>query len=680
MIMKRSMLLMTGLALLLALLACRKSVDQPGAQPATNAPTPVAAKPTAAPALPAPVKPGAANPDEPVFIYGEIPYTSPFFLNSTSEPFVMLEDEAGFVKRDQEFEFSLREQAIGPVSIDANQKLTYSLALPAVPQATQLDLDNNGKTDLGVQVFAVAYWSNTWGDPFLEPRDGKGWSNAYASTLTDPENDYEITGGTLVVWSPDDKQGFPTDFGPDGKLFTQDDPTAPIPAGYNLVDLSQKPFRVYKEAQPEITLNEGVVAVNDYSSLSYAEAFQKLFDKASQEYPFTEQKRIDWPALRQTFMPRAQQAVTPEDFFRLLRDFAQSIPDGHVGVSFNQQVFFDQYGGGYGLVLAELSDGKVIAAQVLPNTPAAQAGIQPGAEMIQWNGKPVGQAIAAVTSGFGPYSSPHARRAGQVTFLQRGPVNAPAEVIYQNPGGSQASVSMQAAPEYNSLFKTLPSFNEDPLGLPVQAEILKDSGLGYIRINTFNDDYNLMARLWDRAIKNAIDNKVPGLILDLRSNSGGSLGLAMNFAGYFFDQTVPLYQSEYYNARSGQFKPTRVDTRIEPGPDYFDGPVAVLVSADCVSACEGFSYAMQQNGRAIVIGHTPSAGAFGEVGLGQYKLPDDLSMQFPTGRSKTAAGQIVLEGQGVTPDILVPVTADSALGKVDAVLQQAIQTLLEKIR
>ncbi len=37
-------------------------------------------------------------------------------------------------------------------------------------------------------------------------------------------NEDEIIGGTLIVWSPDENQKFPTDFGIDGKLFTQDDP------------------------------------------------------------------------------------------------------------------------------------------------------------------------------------------------------------------------------------------------------------------------------------------------------------------------------------------------------------------------------------------------------------------------------------------------------------------------
>ena len=86
----------------------------------------------------------------------------------------MLEDLAGFSQRDRDFELPILGQAIGPVEVQEDRTITYNLALPSIPQGTQLDLDNNGQDDIGVQVFAVAYWSNTWGGPFLEARDGGG--------------------------------------------------------------------------------------------------------------------------------------------------------------------------------------------------------------------------------------------------------------------------------------------------------------------------------------------------------------------------------------------------------------------------------------------------------------------------------------------------------------------------
>lgn len=675
--MKRSLNKWMCLAALgLALLACRPLTDLL-TPTSPSAPTPPPS-PTLPPNLT--VQPPQTGSEEPVFISGEIPYTSPFFLATTAEPFVMLEDQAGFVRRDREFEFALASQVIGPVTKGKGQVLYFSLPLPMVPQATYLDVDNDGEEDSGVQIFAIAYWSNTWGDPFLERRDGTGWSNAYASTRTDPENDYEIIGGTLLIWAPDDQQGFPTDFGPDGKLFTADDPTTRVPAGYSLVDLDQRPFRIYKESRPYLKLIEGATAVNDYSGLSYGRAFAALFDKASREYPFTELKGVNWEDLRQRFTPLFEKARNRREFYQALRQFTLAIPDSHVGMEIDPELFFEEYGGGFGLVLTELSDGRLLVREVLPNLPAERAGIQKGAEILSWNGKPVNEALAAVVPGFAPYSTPHALRFGQVQFLSRVPPNTRLEVVFKNPAqAAPQSATLSAAMEYDSLFRTIPSFAQDKLSLPVEGRTLPNTELGYLRIATFQDDYNLMARLWERYLENLIEEKIPGVIIDVRANSGGSLGMALDFAGYFFKEEFVLYENYYYNDNTQRFESTGYPTRIRPAPQYYEGVVAVLIGPDCISACEGFAYAMQQQGRAIIVGHSPSAGAFGEVGQGQYKLPGNINLQFPTGRSLTSDGQIVLEGRGVVPDILVPITEESALGLVDAVLQAAIQALQQKL-
>jgi C-terminal processing protease CtpA/Prc len=289
------------------------------------------------------------------------------------------------------------------------------------------------------------------------------------------------------------------------------------------------------------------------------------------------------------------------------------------------------------------------------------------------------EALAAVTPGFAPYSSAHATRVGQVAFLTRASPGSVVEVTYRNPGAEESEAQLEATAEYDSLFRGLSSFNEDPLALPVEAYVLPESGLGYIRISTFQDDYNLMARVWERYIQNLIDNEVPGLIIDVRNNGGGSLGMALQYAGYFFNEELELYQNYYFNENTGKFEATERPTRIRAAPLHYEGPIAVLVGPNCVSACEGFAYAMQQQERAIVVGHTPSAGAFGEVGQGQYQLPAGLSLQIPTGRSETlTGGEVVLEGTGVTPQVLVPVTMESALGQVDAVLQAAVDALSKR--
>ncbi|HWQ84489.1 MAG TPA: S41 family peptidase, partial [Anaerolineales bacterium] len=356
-----------------------------------------------------------------------------------------------------------------------------------------------------------------------------------------------------------------------------------------------------------------------------------------------------------------------------------NIPDAHVGLTFNAEIFYQEAGGSFGLRLAELSDGRVIVVEVIPDTTGAEAGLVAGTEILTWDGKPVLDAMAEVVPYFGPYSTEQHKRLEQLVFLTRLPPDTKVEIGYRLPDGQEETQELTAEVEYESLFRSLPELRSDPLSLPVSVSLLPDSGLGYIRIDTFSDDYHLMAQLWEDAIQNLIDNEVPGLIIDIRSNGGGSSSLAYDFAGYLFDEEIVLYQGAYYNERLGDFEFSDYPARIRPGPLYFEGPVAVLISPYCVSACEGFAYALSQGGRASIVGHYGTAGAFGEVGRGQYELPGEISMQFPTGRPETMDGQLLIEGAGVQPDIVVPVTEASALEEVDAVLDTAVQAVQEQL-
>jgi C-terminal processing protease CtpA/Prc len=636
--------------------------------------------PTATAILPSPVQPGEANPDEPVLITGTIPFTSPFFINSIAEPFVLLEDEAGFANRDRNFEFPLAGQVIGPVEPIDDSTLRFTLALPGVPQGTLLDVDNNGDQNQGIMVFAVAYWSNTWGDPFLERRDGTGWSNAYTSAHTDSEREDEINGGKLIIWAPDEFQAFPSGFGADDLLFTDDDPAVSVPPGYSIVDLDETPFRIYKEAQPEFVLIEGDIAVNDLTDLDYEEAFEQFFAKLSLEYPFTEIKPIDWSALEAEYTDRVARVNNDEDFYRAIRDLSYEIPDGHVGLTINSDVFFEERGGGLGIVVQELTSGEVIVTSVLDSTPGSEAGIQVGAEILTWEGIPAQQAIGEVVSYFGPYSTDHHRRLDQAVFLTRMPPGDEATFTYINPGSSaEREVTLTSIVEYDSLFEAIPQFSFDELALPVDAYTLLPSGLGYLQLTTFSDDYTLMAILWDRFLSQMVENEVPGLIIDIRYNGGGNGGLALDFAGYFFDEEFETSEHTYYSEITGEFESQGVPARVQPADVFYEGQVALLIGPDCASACEGFANAMIQDGRSTVLGHFPSAGMFGEVGRGQYELPGDISLQFPTGRSLTPDGEILIEGTGIVPDIIVPVTMDTLFVE-DTLLNAALDFLADRVR
>ena len=104
----------------------------------------------------------------PKIVTGEVTYTNTFFTSGVAEPLIILEDQGGFIERDRQFIFPIESQVMGQITSDFyTSPFSYSLTLPEEPNGTLHDVDHDGNEETGVMVFAVAYWTNTWGDPYL---------------------------------------------------------------------------------------------------------------------------------------------------------------------------------------------------------------------------------------------------------------------------------------------------------------------------------------------------------------------------------------------------------------------------------------------------------------------------------------------------------------------------------
>lgn len=671
------------LMLALATLAClstgfpAQQTQPPTSDSAPSTPSPVVIVDTA--------KPGG---DQLFKVTGALKATNSVFADYYEEHAVMLYDMHGFVIRDQEWELPIASQVLGFIEID-EEKLTgkYTLYLPILPQGMFNDVDNNGQTDTGVQIFAVAYSPNLYGGPFAEGDDRSlGWPGYLASVLADSENQYEIIGGRLIIWSPDDAQAFPTGFGPDGRLFTEDDPTAPVPAGYSVVDLDSEPFAITQTTQADLPLIEPRdAAVKDFSKLSYTEAFDQMFKFVRTNYAFNDiaGKQPNWDALYAELKPRVEQAEKARNstrFYEAIKALTDAFQDGHVGLSGDLliQDFWASKSGGYGFTIRRLDDGSYIVNRVVAGGPAEKAGMKVGAVVTRFNGKPIAEAAAAVRPFF-PESSEINLRYAQAIWLLRTEVGAQAEVTFKNPGGAEQTVTLQAVEEVDSLFDEMGWNTPDPI-LPVDSEVIERNGrqIGYIRINTNYDDLNLLIRLFERALKHFKENEVSGVIIDMRANSGGApLGLA----GFLTDKEIPTGQDEYYSELTGKFEPEGLPGKIIPNQNqYRFTKLVLLVSRTCASACEFESYGFSQVPGMVVVGQYPTGGIFAEVSRGQIKLPAGLEMQIPTGRTRLPDGSIFLEGVGVVPNVRVPVTAETVLTDEDVVLDYGIRVILGEIK
>jgi C-terminal processing protease CtpA/Prc len=626
-------------------------------------------------------------------VSGSVTYTNAFFTEGVAEPEIILEDQGGFIERDRKFVIPVESQVIGQITSDFyTSPFTYSLTLPEEPNGTLHDVDHDANQETGVMVFAVAYWTNTWGDPYLERRDlmGGAWSSAYASTRVsdNPESYLEVFGGKYLVYAPDDKQQFPLDFGADKKLFTDDDPVMDLPAGWSVIDMDQSPFGVDRSEKPTIDLIEPEsTALDDFSQLSYTEAFDKMLEKFTNEYAFTELKKIDWTAKGSEFRPRFEEAEKNQDahaYALALRDFLWSIPDTHVG--FDQTLLNDDFAnetaGGLGFAMRETDAGKIIANFILEGGPADKAGMKWGAEIISLDGKPTAQVVDANVPWSSPFSNPIVKRLQQLRYATRFPPDkGQVGVKFKNPDAAEKTATLDVVGERDSFSVGSFYYGQPVTSLPVEYDVLP-SGFGYIKVNSFFDNDVLSIQVWERALQFFNENQIPGVILDLRVNGGGSGWLANQMAAYFFDKEIVVGNTAKYSKDTGEFymDPGDETRMIPPRPALqYSGPVAVLVGPACASACEFFSYDMTINDRAIIVGQYPSDGAGGSVE--QFLMPEGIFTQMTIGRAVDAKGEIHLEGKGVVPTVKVPVTVEALQKQAngeDVVLKAAEDALSQQ--
>lgn len=168
-------------------------------------------------------------------------------------------------------------------------------------------------------------------------------------------------------------------------------------------------------------------------------------------------------------------------------------------------------------------------------------------------------------------------------------------------------------------------------------------------------DYRSSTRDVRRLIGELEEEGVSGIVIDLRSNGGGSLLEATTLTGLFIDKG-PVVQVRNTNGRIS------VEEDLESGKAW-DGPLAVLVNRYSASASEIFAAAIQDYGRGLVIGETT-------FGKGTVQSLLDLDDFYPSPESRDL-GQLKMtmaqffrvngastQNRGVVPDITFPSWGD----------------------
>jgi carboxyl-terminal processing protease len=266
--------------------------------------------------------------------------------------------------------------------------------------------------------------------------------------------------------------------------------------------------------------------------------------------------------------------------------------------------------GGIGVELRE-DLGRVMVVDATDGAPAARAGIRPGDVITHVDGESI-----------------QGRGLREAIALMRGAVGTPARLTLRRPGeedGFAVEVTREAI-----TVRTVRSSLEE--------------GILVLRLSAFNAHaYPMLeAAVAGRVAEAGGLGNIAGVVLDLRNNPGGLVVQAVQVSDAFLDRGAIV-------STRGRDPERAADFAAGPGDIVGGKPMVVLINSRSVSAAEIVAGALQDNGRAIVVG-TQSYGK-GSVqtiapiaGKGGIKLTTSRYFT-PSGRS--------IHGLGITPDIVV---------------------------
>lgn len=181
--------------------------------------------------------------------------------------------------------------------------------------------------------------------------------------------------------------------------------------------------------------------------------------------------------------------------------------------------------------------------------------------------------------------------------------------------------------------------------------------IGYVRISDFGA--TTVKELTD-AIKKMEKSGVVGYVVDVRNNPGGYLTAAIGVSDVFLDE------GEIVSTR-GKEK-TDIDRSFATKGDLTNGkPIVVLINHGSASASEIVAGALQDNGRALVMGSQ----SFGKGSVQQQKpLGDGTAIHITIARYYTPSGRSI-QNEGITPDVQVLQSKVKVLEKRDSDYSEA---------
>ena len=167
-----------------------------------------------------------------------------------------------------------------------------------------------------------------------------------------------------------------------------------------------------------------------------------------------------------------------------------------------------------------------------------------------------------------------------------------------------------------------------------------EPGFGYLRVTNFQtkSGEDVLQAVSD--LKKENDGQLKGLILDLRNNPGGVLGAAVSVSDAFLRKGQIVYTE-------GRSEDARLDFSATPEDVLKGAPMVVLVNGGSASASEIVAGALQDHGRAIIMGkRTFGKGSVQTI----FPLQNNTGVKLTTARYYTPSGRSI-QAEGIVPDI-----------------------------
>jgi carboxyl-terminal processing protease len=204
------------------------------------------------------------------------------------------------------------------------------------------------------------------------------------------------------------------------------------------------------------------------------------------------------------------------------------------------------------------------------------------------------------------------------------------------------------------------------ISIPSVESKMLDNNVAYIKLNIFGQTTSDELK---KALTTLLDQKPKGLILDLRNNGGGYLQSGIEVASQFIGTGVIV--SEKYG--DGQIQRSEAIS----GGLALDIPMVVLVNEGTASASEIVAGALQDYGRAKLVGVI-------SYGKGSVQIPNMLSddqgeVKITIAKWLTPKDRTI-DKIGLTPEVIVKMTADDLKNGLDPQLDAAIKTLLDSLK